>query len=424
MKFFVFLIDVFRQTLRYLYTRLSEFVYRFFAEVPIIDSFAPPSSQYINGMITISGTMLPTGPVEVIYAGLAGPAIDNRATGTGGTTVQSRVPDDAVPGVFRIRKGTVESLLSRSRLGINNPVIDSSDPPLIIDTVTLIGNGFSNEHPHTVSFNGTRVLPHVSRSVPDVRTDDENGQRLSLTMPPDAPYGDEGSIVIVVVRPGGALTSSPFRYRRGRRLNGFTRVEFANLPRDYHCGDATFTIESPPPPDPVTGRQEIPFRFSRGRRGPFTGDPFQVAGGIGGVAFSPCCDQVASLSYLDGALDPSSSGARFNLIILDTNTGTPLLTEVVHSTSTGAPLSQLPELYFSPDCTIIAVTATRFGGGGNLWFFDFLNRARGPWGGGDFPSGIVGFTARVTDEVTSRGEQIIVYTTKGREPVPEPIPIA
>ncbi|HXT62389.1 MAG TPA: hypothetical protein VN696_05065 [Pyrinomonadaceae bacterium] len=392
MGFFVFLIDLFRQTARSAYFRLREFYYRFFSEVPIIDERA----QYINESITIRGPTLPTGTVEVIYASLPGlEAVDNAATGTalgaGNITVTSQVPDNAVSGLVKVRQGGVESLLSLRRLEIRNPVIDSLVPPgPLIEPIALVGHGFSDVYSHTVSFG--------SVPTPAGRSTDGSGHRLpSLTIPPAAP--SPGDIVVVVNRPsGGDLTSRPFPYYKGRVVGDFMPVEFHE---EGGCGDLTLAVD---PPDGLVQN----FTVMRGGR-PVHDGSFQVHEKIGGVALSPLCGQLARLSFI--------GGSTFELEILDTHRWTRLrnLTDVL--AATGFEAFREPKLYFSTDCTIVALISVGIGGGRITVFYDLLDPgSRGVLGRGvdergaavgEFPD-IPDFSAQVTNEVES-GRQMIHY---------------
>ena len=110
-----------------------------------------------------------------------------------------------------------------------------------------------------------------------------------------------------------------------------------------------------------------------------SGDGFRLSSLIGGVAYSHCCTKAAVLSYRDGAFTPAAP-ARFDLIVYDVETGDSLLPSgtTVNSTSgSGSPDGfQEPRVFFSPDCTIVAVVSKTTLGGDIVNFYDLERTSR------------------------------------------------
>lgn len=340
---------------------------------PVVLEGGTSLRTWINETIRLPGRGFADDSTVVVFAGsgsrsaeISVPATIERTGSTSAAVVV--VPEQAETGVLYVEVGTdSESIPSDTSLPIEiqDPVIDRLDPAEARrgQDVTVIGRGFSRDtDANTIVFEASDSEPRPPTT--QLRREGETPPfSFSFAVPSSLSFFTQ--LLHIDVTPGGGRrrSSRPTSFKCMRLLGAFRQVEFGV--DSQSCGEPPAFLQFGRPawetlPGGIDGQ------VFRSEYGPNLRDPMssrfvvprlQVADGQGGANLSPCCQHVAYLSYFNGSFEPSTP-SRWSLTIFEVTTGFQIHESLYWSTSgegSDNPGGRLPELWFSPDCSVMAV---------------------------------------------------------------------
>ncbi len=332
---------------------------------------------WINETIRLPGRGFTVGETFVIFplSGRRREGISVPATIEGTTTPQAVVvvPEQAETGVLYVEVVAANGRVIRSDnslpIEIQDPVIDSLDPAEALrgQDIAVVGRGFSRDtDANTIVFEASASEP--SPPTTQLRPEGETPPfAFGFAVPNALSFFTRSLHIDVAPLDGRRRSSAPMSFRCMRLPGAFRQVVFGIEPQScpgdgggnpfLRIGSSTWVDFGGVP------LQVFPSEFGPDETDPssriFAGPPLRFAGAQGGANLSPCCQHVAYLSYLDGGFE-SLTPSRWSLTILEVANDFQIHEGPYWSTSgegQANPGGRLPELWFSPDCCVMAVVS-------------------------------------------------------------------
>jgi hypothetical protein len=346
-------------------------------------------STWINEEIILAGQGFVARSTRVVFE-IRGTSVSVDAEVAADGRARTTVPEAARNGSIRVEVSSAASgsyIPSRDSITITilNPQITEVMPASVnrgSTGVVVNGSGLSGAATNnTVLINATDGSP--SRRVPVTGATVDRSMpsgSLTFTVPIDLSFFANLLSVEVSPADGDVRISNQLDFSCERVEGRFEIVVFNQSPDIYNCFTEASLDIKPPEYVTISGGTVEQFPVSFGPAGdrerhPATGAGpinFRVSNLLGGAGFSRCCSHVVIFSYREGAYEDSTPSI-FDLTVYEVDTGHIILGEPFATTSgEGDRVARMVEVWFSPDCSVMAVVSSRTVtvGPGQIRFYD------------------------------------------------------